>query len=684
MTEKKAERVGDILCLFFALVAAFYPNSFWVNPFLLPVLFLSIHKGWKVYVGACIFLLGVSFLQSVDHGLEIGIVIGVYTFCEAALHFALPKEKSTMLGFFMMQVLFLLLILLKNLSLDNVKSWLIQFSFSTIFYRSLSQFFQRLEGRRKELSSSTLMVALSFIVTSFSIFWYPGQLITQILLWIVWICAKKHNASVAILTSFLFSLFVFDIGFYGYLFLYVPLFLMLFIRQEKLYPVVAIPLLFVTETPFYLNAHFYGMLITALCIYGFAKKYQEPLQGWVTEMIGQPSMIKKEKENGFLRLLQFSPLHQQPTPEEKMVEYVKIHVCKDCPHQSYCPIHENMAQYILDTSKKEKKFMNETCLTPYKFSLSIQQANKIFYDVNGYYHKWMALNEHYTNLFAAISETKEPLLQDELELERLKESRWGKFFQVRKNGFSLISKLSDEISLEEIEQICPSYRHERRRKNALLLEKQDDFVKKEPLRIEVGVVSKSLVDGVCGDSYTISQNQMYPRIALCDGMGHGENARDLSQYLLQVLQLEEECMTKGKGMIQLANDFMMLRKKESYATLDYALINPYTRVLKLWKAGSFPTYYLSKRNLQECKKSGLPIGILDHPSLEEYEFRLTSGDCFIFLTDGIKEQNVPFLPEKFLSLSTSNMSQMARDIYQICCPKGGYSDDVTIITLKVV
>lgn len=180
-------------------------------------------------------------------------------------------------------------------------------------------------------------------------------------------------------------------------------------------------------------------------------------------------------------------------------------------------------------------------------------------------------------------------------------------------------------------------------------------------------------------------------LALSDGMGSGEEARQSSNKALKML---ENLLLSGfdkNTSISLINTSLMNQNEEIFATLDIAIIDLYKGNIELMKSGACPTYIKSKNKVQVIKSNSLPTGIIDNSNqLETFDRDITAGEIMIMCTDGILDSNVEYKNKelwiKYLleDIETTNTKKIADLLLNEAVDNsyGVAKDDMSVVVCK--
>lgn len=179
-------------------------------------------------------------------------------------------------------------------------------------------------------------------------------------------------------------------------------------------------------------------------------------------------------------------------------------------------------------------------------------------------------------------------------------------------------------------------------------------------------------------------------VALSDGMGSGEEARQSSNKALKML---ENLLLSGfdkKTSLELINSSLINQNEEIFATLDIAIIDLYKGNVELIKSGACPTYIKNKNNVQLIKANSLPAGIINETSLQTFDRDISSGEIMLMCTDGILDSNVEYKNKElwvkylFEDIETNNTKKIA-DLVLNEAIDNGYGtakDDMSVVVCK--
>lgn len=179
-------------------------------------------------------------------------------------------------------------------------------------------------------------------------------------------------------------------------------------------------------------------------------------------------------------------------------------------------------------------------------------------------------------------------------------------------------------------------------------------------------------------------------VALSDGMGSGEDARQSSNKALKML---ENLLLSGfdkKTSIELINSSLINQNEEIFATLDIAIIDLYNGNVEFIKSGACPTYIKNKNKVQIIKANSLPAGIINDTNLQTFDRDITEGEIMIMCTDGILDSNIEYKNKelwiKYLleDIETNNTKKIADLLLNEAIDNnyGVAKDDMSVVVCK--
>ena len=179
-------------------------------------------------------------------------------------------------------------------------------------------------------------------------------------------------------------------------------------------------------------------------------------------------------------------------------------------------------------------------------------------------------------------------------------------------------------------------------------------------------------------------------VAISDGMGSGKEAKNSSN---QTLRLLENLLVSGfdkKASLDLINNALMNQNKETFATLDIAIVDLYEGNVEFIKSAACPTYIKKNKRVQMIKSNSLPTGILEECKLETFDKDINDGEIVVLCSDGILDSNVEYKNKelwiKYLleDIETTNTQKIANLILEESVDNnyGIAKDDMSVVAFK--
>lgn len=145
---------------------------------------------------------------------------------------------------------------------------------------------------------------------------------------------------------------------------------------------------------------------------------------------------------------------------------------------------------------------------------------------------------------------------------------------------------------------------------------------------------------VCGDAYATKRcDGGRLLLMLCDGMGHGEAAHELSEKTLELLMLLLEAGYSRKQAITAVNGIMLSQKdqQEGFSTVDLADVDLWSGDVACEKLGACPSWLVRGDHIKKVDASSLPLGVMEDVRPAATECRLHSGDILVMTSDGFAD-----------------------------------------------
>ena len=216
---------------------------------------------------------------------------------------------------------------------------------------------------------------------------------------------------------------------------------------------------------------------------------------------------------------------------------------------------------------------------------------------------------------------------------------------------------------------------------------EDKFV----LQVGSSKITKdgSEVSGDCSLQIKLADGKYL--LAIADGMGSGEKARECSKLALRLVKQMLSAGFNEDESIEMINSRMNLTSNsEIYSTLDIAILDLYIGKIQILKSGACNTYIKNKKNISKVKAESLPVGIVNNIKLQSETVNIENEDIMVMYSDGVldtkEEMQKEWLEDFLKNVNTNNVQKLADLILAEAIDNsyGIAQDDMTVIVSKIV
>ena len=172
-------------------------------------------------------------------------------------------------------------------------------------------------------------------------------------------------------------------------------------------------------------------------------------------------------------------------------------------------------------------------------------------------------------------------------------------------------------------------------------------------------------------------------VILSDGMGCGKMAADQSITAIELMQQFLNAGFDKKTSVEMINSTLMLKKSETFATLDAVVIDMFTAKTEFIKAGANTTYIKTGNCVKKISSNTLPIGIINNTKAETSEYQAKKGDIIILISDGIHNATDSWFEEYILNTHEENPKMIAKLLTDEAQRRKKQDDDMTVVVLKI-
>lgn len=194
---------------------------------------------------------------------------------------------------------------------------------------------------------------------------------------------------------------------------------------------------------------------------------------------------------------------------------------------------------------------------------------------------------------------------------------------------------------------------------------------------------------VSGDSYTYAGRTDKYYAVLCDGIGSGEDAFNESNGAVDMLSRFLNTDFTEEQILKTLNSLLMLKLTDDrYVTFDLQIIDYGAKEIRMYKAGTPPTYLISGGTVEKIEGHSLPMGILESFEYNSFKRDLKKGDIIIIISDGIIDSinmDEKKSLDKFLEMIIKKDPQTIANLILSYALRGQKSviDDMTVLVTKI-
>jgi len=212
----------------------------------------------------------------------------------------------------------------------------------------------------------------------------------------------------------------------------------------------------------------------------------------------------------------------------------------------------------------------------------------------------------------------------------------------------------------------------------------------EPLAVSVGVAAvKKEGESVSGDRGTYFKTDSGVLcVLLSDGMGSGEKAAKESISVVRILERFLRAGVEPGMAMKILNSVMLLRSGDSwgYATVDLMCIDLFTGRTGFYKYGAAPSYIRHGKTIRRVKGISMAAGTMpgEGEPPDVVRMNLKPGGIALIASDGVvTKDNDEWLRTMLADFDGADTREFARSIIREAGKQYGYSDDMTVLVVRV-
>ena len=210
------------------------------------------------------------------------------------------------------------------------------------------------------------------------------------------------------------------------------------------------------------------------------------------------------------------------------------------------------------------------------------------------------------------------------------------------------------------------------------------------LQVASGRITKdgSNVSGDCSLQIKLADSKYL--LAIADGMGSGEKAREYSKLTLRLIkQLLSAGFNKEESIKLINSRLSLIGETERFSTLDITILDLFAGKIEILKNGACDTYIKNGNNISKIVSKSMPLGIVNSVEIQSQTITAKDGEMIVMCSDGIvdsRDDGGIWLEEFLKGADTSNVQKLADLILAEALDNnsGLAQDDMTVIISKIV
>ena len=180
-------------------------------------------------------------------------------------------------------------------------------------------------------------------------------------------------------------------------------------------------------------------------------------------------------------------------------------------------------------------------------------------------------------------------------------------------------------------------------------------------------------------------------LAIADGMGSGEKARECSKLSLRLIKQMLAAGFDNEESIKMINSRInYLEASKRYSTLDVTVLDLFVGRAEIMKNAACSTYIKDKKSIRKINSENLPVGMIDDIELKSETVNIIDGNILVMCSDGVldskNDEGSDWIEDFLKNVSTNNVQKIADLILAEAIDNsyGVAQDDMTVIVSKIV
>ena len=206
--------------------------------------------------------------------------------------------------------------------------------------------------------------------------------------------------------------------------------------------------------------------------------------------------------------------------------------------------------------------------------------------------------------------------------------------------------------------------------------------------LNLGFASSSKEENaVSGDVYSFTKiNNNKALFAIADGMGHGEDARQISSMALSLIEDFYKAGFTSQTIFSSVNKLILPSNKDNFSTIDACVVDVSNGTADFIKIGSSVSVIKGKKESRLIDVNSLPLGVVDNIIPDVKKYVLNVGDIIVLVSDGVVDcfESVDDFYNFINNEMVVNAQMLADSILEEAQSRSfEHNDDKTVVTIKL-
>lgn len=175
-------------------------------------------------------------------------------------------------------------------------------------------------------------------------------------------------------------------------------------------------------------------------------------------------------------------------------------------------------------------------------------------------------------------------------------------------------------------------------------------------------------------------------LALCDGMGAGKSAHQMSAMTLSLIENFYKVGFENDVILESVNKLLAINNQENYSTLDVCLLDLDKQIADFVKVGAPFGLVKHAASVEVVEGGALPIGALDSINPSIHQTVISTKDIVILATDGITDafETIENFEDFASHLVSTNPQVLAEAILNqaLYLNNNSAKDDMTVLVAR--